>query len=260
MVLAARNLEGAGLTVGVVESEINQRRVALLAIRLMVMTFVVVTIGALTITQVHARAKKAHDSSDEAQSQAQKVAPTTVLRISSGGMQRSTVGSGFPVGKCLLTNHHIVDDASYLAIGHAQSASSPGVETWGSVVASSPESDVAVVIGGEGQIGTTATLSSEALTIGQPITMVGYHGGSSLVHVNGLVHAVVDGSAYGISGPVILIDSLASQGMSGGPVFNRHGEVVGMLSRVDELTGLTVAISAVSLERHLERAEMYHQC
>ncbi len=223
------------------------------------MTLVVVTIGTFTITEVHAWVANTSASSSN-QNSTQPAAPLSVLRLSSGGKQRSTVGSGFPIGNCLLTNHHIVDGASYVAIGRARSAASPEIETWGSVVAASPDTDVAVVAGGEGQIGIAATFSSDSVSIGQPITMVGYHGGASVVSRDGLVHAVVDGLPYGISGPVILIDTLASQGMSGGPVLNREGEVVGMLSRIDELTSLTVAIPTGSLDVHVKRAEMSGRC
>ena len=90
-------------------------------------------------------------------------------------------------------------------------------------------------------------LSADGVVPGAPLILGGHAGGGALAVISGTAQLEVDGAAYGIEGRVLLIDATTSGGFSGGPVLNRHGEVVAMLQGFDPVTGLTLAIPAKSL-------------
>lgn len=250
-----------------VEREVDYRRVVLLAARLMCATFVAIVVGWLAVERVHAwvsdpaglhsgDAGNGHEIEPGGPSKADSEF-VAVVRLVSASETGSIVGSGFVVGNCVVTNHHVVADSRSLSLSYAEFRRSDtkqqsGQDSWSSVLTSWPGSDIALVASSRASVGTGPILASSPVDIGQSVTLNGYQGGERLVRLNGTVHALVGGDAYGIDGPVILIDRIAGEGMSGGPVINGEGEVVAMLSRIDELTGLTIAIPMPSLRSHID--------
>lgn len=162
-----------------------------------------------------------------------------------------SVGSGFDVGDLVLTNQHIVLDASTVRV-----AASGPVREFPAVVPDA-DLDLAVVDGTVASAGDDAhalVLASDEAPIGAPVIVAGRGDGRPRV-VDALIHGYTSGGPYGIDGDVMLLDRAVVPGWSGGPVLNRRGEVVGMVQAVDTVTGLTLAVPVERLRSSIDEME-----
>jgi S1-C subfamily serine protease len=128
----------------------------------------------------------------------------------------------------ILTALHVVEDATRIRLSFAD-----GTRSGGRIVSADPDNDIAVlaperppepivaaVLGGVGQIG------EEAFAVGHPLGLVG-----------SLSSGVVSGLERSLEAPdgrtfrgLIQFDAAVNPGSSGGPLLNRSGHVIGIVT------------------------------
>jgi S1-C subfamily serine protease len=163
----------------------------------------------------------------------QQILPSLVeieaIRPPSGGSDTS-LGAGVIINRAgtILTALHVVDGAEKVRVSFVDGTSSTA-----RIAATDPANDIAVlqpdrgpevvvpaVLGGGGEVG------DEAYAVGHPL---GYVGSLSAGVISGL-----DRSAEGESGRrlqgLIQFDTAVNPGNSGGPLLNRAGQVIGIVT------------------------------
>jgi 2-alkenal reductase len=171
-----------------------------------------------------------------------------VVSISTG----NSMGSGFVFDSNghVVTNQHVVDGSSEVEV-----AFTTGYKTYGTVIGSDADADVAVVKvdAPADQIFPLAIGDSSQLQVGQSVVAIGnpfgLNGTMTVGIVSGLgrtqfAHASPDGGFYSTA-DIIQTDAAINPGNSGGPLFNMNGEVVGVnqsirTENIDEITGNAV--------------------
>jgi serine protease Do len=140
--------------------------------------------------------------------------------------QQQGVGSGFVYDNQghILTNNHVVDDASEIKVTFYD-----GTEASAKVLGSDKQSDVAVI-----KVDTTSFPplpkgNSSALKVGELVMAVGSPFGFSQSVTTGIISAL-ERNAVGINyyESFIQTDAPINRGNSGGPLVNMSGEVIGM--------------------------------
>src|SRR5512139_338369 len=172
-----------------------------------------------------------------------------VVSISTG----QAIGSGFIFDSNghIVTNQHVVDGSN----GEVEVAFSSGYKTYGTVIGSDADADVAViqVNAPPEQISPLAIGDSSQLQVGQTVVAIGnpfgLNGTMTVGIVSGLgrtqfAHASPEGGFFSTA-DIIQTDAAINPGNSGGPLFNMNGEVVGVnqsirTENVDETTGNAV--------------------
>ena len=128
----------------------------------------------------------------------------------------------------ILTALHVVEGADSIRVSFVDGTKSPA-----SVISTDPKNDIAVlapernpevivpaVLGGGGAVG------DEAYAVGHPL---GYIGSLSAGVISGLDRSVKVGDDKTLSG-LIQFDAAVNPGNSGGPLLNRGGEVIGIVT------------------------------
>jgi S1-C subfamily serine protease len=143
----------------------------------------------------------------------------------------------------ILTSLHVVSDATSLVLTFMDGTRSPGI-----VVSAVPEKDIAVLAAGRlPELFTPATLGSPgAMRVGDEAYAVGH----PLGLVASLSAGVISGFDRTFSLPatgqtvegLIQIDAAVNPGSSGGPLVNRFGEVVGIVTALVNPTDQDVFI------------------
>lgn len=149
-----------------------------------------------------------------------------------GGM----TGSGFVIGGRVVTSAHLVRGAAELTFD------GPGIRGRAAMAGALDPADLAfsAPLSGRGvPPGGGLVVASGEPADGSPVVVVGRTGGR-LRWVAAVVRTV-DGTAYGASGPLLLLDRAVAPGWSGGPVVDRAGRVVGVVRAVEEVAGITLA-------------------
>src|SRR5512139_395723 len=172
-----------------------------------------------------------------------------VVSISTG----QAIGSGFIFDSNghIVTNQHVVDGSN----GEVEVAFSSGYKTYGTVIGSDADADVAViqVNAPPEQISPLAIGDSSQLQVGQTVVAIGnpfgLNGTMTVGIVSGLgrtqfAHASPEGGFFSTA-DIIQTDAAINPGNSGGPLFNMNGEVVGVnqsirTENVDQTTGNAV--------------------
>jgi S1-C subfamily serine protease len=152
-----------------------------------------------------------------------------------GDFPRTGTGSGFFFDDrgYVLTNNHVVDDASRLEVTLADGTSVPGT-----LLGRDPANDLAVVKVDlpKEKIHTVPLGDSDALKTGQLAIAVGNPFGLDRTMTTGII------SATGRNRPnedrrsirnMIQTDAAVNPGNSGGPLFNSRGEVVGVNTAIE---------------------------
>ncbi|WP_175953916.1 trypsin-like peptidase domain-containing protein [Burkholderia sp. BCC0405] len=173
----------------------------------------------------------------QAQAQAQAPAPDTAPRAVSGS------GSGFIVSAdgLVLTSAHVVDDATDVTVRLTDRR-----EFKATVLAVDPQSDVAVLRVDATKLPFVRVGDSSKVRAGEPVMTIGAPDGSGNTVTAGIVsatsHRLPDGSAF----PFFETDIAPNPDNSGGPVFNRAGDVIGIAVQVytgtDRYASTTFAI------------------
>lgn len=171
------------------------------------------------------------------------------VRIDASGCGREAVGSGFLVsGSRLITNRHVVDDASLVS---ASTAKGGTIST--GVVSVSSDSDVAV-IAARGVDGTTVVLANHDPRPGAWVRAIGFANAAEHAVVTlGRVVDQIEGDAYGEPGTIIRSTADVERGNSGGPLLDEAGRVVGLVFAIERQTGYTLAIPVSRLHELVDR-------
>jgi len=128
----------------------------------------------------------------------------------------------------ILTALHVVDDATTIRLSFVD-----GTRSNGQIVSADPDNDIAVlmperppqpivpaVLGGAGQVG------DEAYAVGHPL---GFVGSLSSGVISGLERTIEAPDGRTLRG-LIQFDAAVNPGNSGGPLLNRGGQVVGIVT------------------------------
>jgi serine protease Do len=145
------------------------------------------------------------------------------------------VGSGFIVDPkgYILTNYHVVQDASRITVGLLS-----GEKLRGKVIGFDAETDVAVVkIDAPHDLATLKLGDSNATQVGDWVLAIGSPFGLDQTVTAGIISK--KGRETGISNfqQFLQTDAAINRGNSGGPLVNMRGEAIGMNSQIATSTG-----------------------
>ena len=154
--------------------------------------------------------------------------------------EKTAFGSAFFISKdgYLLTNHHVVEDASEVTI-----MLNDRREIDAKVIGSDERTDVAL-LKVEGQnFPALSTGNIDQLKVGQPVLAIGSPFGFDYSASAGIVSAKSRNMLGETSVPFIQTDVALNPGNSGGPLFNQQGQVIGVNSRIFSGTGGYMGLS-----------------
>ena len=169
----------------------------------------------------------------------QVIQPSLVLIQTEGhaksGKDESGLGSGVVVTNTgeILTSLHVVAGAEKISVTFAD-----GTQATGAVVSAQPENDIAVlqtdqlpgilvpaILGNPGSM----RVGDEAFAVGNPF---GLYGSMSAGVISGFNRTFQpEGSNQQLEG-LIQVDAAVNPGNSGGPLLNRYGQVVGIVTGI----------------------------
>ncbi len=179
----------------------------------------------------------------------QAVAPSVVLVRAQGGAQRTgarsdgalrELGSGVIVNErgLILTSLHVVEDAEDILVTFADGSEAPAL-----IIAEQPEHDIAVLR----PLRLPATLApatlgnpnalrvgDEAYVIANPL---GLRGSLSAGVISGLKRSFKPQNRARKLENLIQFDAAVNPGSSGGPLLNRYGQVVGIVTALANPSG-----------------------
>lgn len=150
------------------------------------------------------------------------------------------VGSGFIIDPdgYVVTNHHVVDGADRLEVTLVD-----GRRFQAELVGTDSRTDLALLrIETDEALPYVAFGDSDAMRVGEPILAVGNPFGLGGTVTAGIVSALGRDIGAGPYDDFMQIDAAINRGNSGGPTFNRSGEVVGVNSAIYSPTGTYVGI------------------
>jgi putative serine protease PepD len=155
------------------------------------------------------------------------------------GQQGEAQGSGFVYSKSgyIITNDHVVSGASSVTVNFPSGATYKAT-----VVGADPSTDIAVI-----KVNAPASLlkplaigNSSRLLVGDPVVAVGSPFGLDGTVTAGIVsalHRQIDAPNNFTINDAIQTDAAINHGNSGGPLFNLHGEVVGVNAQIQSDSG-----------------------
>lgn len=154
--------------------------------------------------------------------------------------EKTAYGSAFFISKdgYLLTNHHVVEDASKVTI-----VLNDRREIDATVVGSDERTDVALLKVKGSNFPELKTGNVDRLRVGEPVLAIGSPFGFDYSASAGIVSAKMRNMMGETSVPFIQTDVALNPGNSGGPLFNQSGEVVGVNSRIFSGTGGYMGLS-----------------
>jgi S1-C subfamily serine protease len=163
----------------------------------------------------------------------QQILPSLVqieTRRESSAGEDDGLGTGVIVNRsgAILTAFHVVDGATTIRLSFVD-----GTRSKGQIVSTDPDNDIAVllperppqpivpaVLGGAGQVG------DEAYAVGHPL---GFVGSLSSGVISGLDRSIETPGGRTLRG-LIQFDAAVNPGSSGGPLLNRGGQVIGIVT------------------------------
>lgn len=167
--------------------------------------------------------------------------------------EKTGYGSAFFISKdgYLLTNHHVVEDASKVTI-----TLNDRREIDATVVGSDARTDVALLKVTGSNFPELRTGDVGRLRVGEPVLAIGSPFGFDYSASAGIVSAKMRNMMGETAVPFIQTDVALNPGNSGGPLFNQHGEVVGVNSRIFSGTGGYMGLSfSIPIDVAMEVAE-----
>jgi S1-C subfamily serine protease len=174
--------------------------------------------------------------------------PFVVVQSDRGAGSRAGVGSGVIINAEgeILTSLHVVEGSSSIRVSFFDGTESPASVTARDAdhdiavltPARLPEVVVAAVLGGGAQVG------DEAFVVGNPLNL---RGSLSAGVISGLERSFPLGNGKSIGG-MIQFDAAVNPGNSGGPLLNRDGQVIGIVTGLanpagdDRFSGIGFAV------------------
>ena len=153
---------------------------------------------------------------------------------------KSLQGSGFIIDPSgvILTNYHVVEGAYDIQVTFSN-----GVRVPGHIVAAAPIVDLAVMKVDTRQLLTAVRWAdSDKAQIGDPVFAIGNPLGIGLSVSSGIVSALNRDIKDGPYDHFIQTDAAINHGNSGGPLFNRSGEVIGVDTAIVSPTAGSVGL------------------
>lgn len=138
----------------------------------------------------------------------------------------------------LLTNYHVIDDARKVTV-----TLNDRREVDAEVVGIDPRTDVAVLKVDGGRYPALKIGDSTGLKVGEPVLAIGSPFGFDFSASAGIVSSKARNVSDENATPFIQSDVALNPGNSGGPLFNRLGQVVGINSRIFSGTGGYMGLS-----------------
>jgi serine protease Do len=142
------------------------------------------------------------------------------------GHPKTTQGSGFIINQdgVILTNNHVIAGAYDIEVMFSDGARVPG-----RVLATSPRIDLALVkIETNHPLAVVRWADSDKLQIAEPVFAIGNPLGVGLSVTSGIISALNRNIMDTPYDDFIQTDAAINHGNSGGPLFNRNGEVIGI--------------------------------
>lgn len=169
--------------------------------------------------------------------------------------QEVSEGTGFIIqGGYIITNHHVVEDASRMqaVLPDKSILELPGI------LAQDPDHDLAILKAPAHHLAPLPLVRPGPTEPGERVVVLGNPMGFSSTLSDGIISAYrengVDEEPDFIKGPLLQITAPISHGSSGSPVMNLNGEVVGVAVAVfDGGQSLNFAVPASSVRRLLAR-------
>jgi serine protease Do len=168
-------------------------------------------------------------------------------------------GSGFVIDASgtILTNFHVIEDADSIEVTFHDGSKLPA-----KVIGTDKLIDIAVLkVVPRGKLNAVTFGDSDKLRIGQTVIAMGNPFGIGLSASAGIVSGRNRNIRNGPYDDFIQTDAAINKGNSGGPLFNLHGEVVGMdtaiLSPTGSSVGIGFAVPANELKPALVQIERY---
>ena len=171
-----------------------------------------------------------------------------------GMMKEHALGSGFIVGKDgkVVTNAHVVDGADEVKVKLADER-----EFDAKVIGRDKRLDLAVLqLSGAKDLPTVSLGGSDALRVGEYVVAIGNPFGLGDTVTMGIVSAKSRAIGAGPYDDFIQTDASINPGNSGGPLFNLHGQVVGINTAINPNgKGIGFAIPSDALRDVLPQLE-----
>jgi serine protease Do len=169
------------------------------------------------------------------------------------------VGSGFVIDASglILTNYHVVEDAFEVSVQFLD-----GTTLQGSTLHASRVADLAIVkVQADHPLAATHWGNSDALQVGDQVFVMGNPFGVGLSVTGGIVSALNRNLQDTPYDDYIQTDAAINHGNSGGPLFDLHGDVVGvnseLISPTKGFVGLGFAIPASSARFVVDQLQTY---
>jgi S1-C subfamily serine protease len=177
------------------------------------------------LRQSSARPQASSQSFDSAQI-TKKISPCVVL-IKGNGNAGETLGTGFIISSDgrIATNLHVVES---LKNGRVQLASGEKFDSF-SILVFDARKDIAVIKIPGFDLPTVALGNSNNVQVGEPVLAVGSPLGLQGTVTTGVVSSMRDDPTGG-GFKVLQTDASVNPGNSGGPLVNRQGEVIGVIT------------------------------
>ena len=151
-----------------------------------------------------------------------------------------SLGSGFVISKdgYILTNHHVVNNASEIIVKLKDRR-----ELVAKLIGSDESTDVALIKVEANDLPVVTIGSPEQLQVGEWVLAIGTPFGFEQSVTQGIVSAKGRSLPDGNYVPFIQTDVAINPGNSGGPLFNMHGQVVGINSQIYSRSGGYMGLS-----------------
>jgi S1-C subfamily serine protease len=219
--------------------------------RLAIWTFLAVVLALFCTSTAVAQSNPLANIEQKQQALFERVAPSVVF-IS----RTDTFGSGFFVSQegTILTNAHVVGDAERVDV-----VTHGGTRTTGEVVERADDLDLALVrIDLEDDVPVVDLTGMDELKVGSWVASVGHGSGGIWSFTTGMVSNIYpDGEQR----PVFQTQIPINRGASGGPVIDRKGRAVGIVtSGLEEANDINFAIPVKMGMKHFEALAGYCDC
>lgn len=170
-----------------------------------------------------------------------------------GPSESSAMGSGFIVSAdgYILTNNHVVESADEVLVRLHDRR-----QLIAKVIGTDPRSDVAVLKVEASDLPVVSIGNSDKLEVGEWVLAIGSPFGFDFSVTAGIVSATGRALPNESYVPFIQTDVAINPGNSGGPLFNLHGDVIGINSQIYSRTGSFSGLSfAIPIEMAMDVAD-----